>query len=124
MYLKKLNYKIIIGLLLCSSCVTNAAEIRVSGLETLCDHVEALGEIYNEMEEIMGVALMDAKSEKKEFFKILIKVAENEEEFEALLIKEAEIQISMRTNTFRFNEQLFKDCPKGAKYYPWLNALH
>ena len=45
------------------------------------------------------------KSEKKEFFKILIKVAENEEEFEALLIKEAEIQISMRTNTFRFNEK-------------------
>ena len=119
----KLIYITTIGLLLCSSCITNVAEIRVSSLETLCDHVEALGEIYDKMEEIMGVTLMDAKSEKK-FFEIFVKVTENEEEFEALLIKEAEIQISMRTNTFRFNEQLFKDCPKGAKYYPWLNALH
>ena len=86
----KLIYITTIGLLLCSSCITNVAEIRVSSLETLCDHVEALGEIYDKMEEIMGVTLMDAKSEKK-FFEIFVKVTENEEEFEALLIKEAEM---------------------------------
>ena len=112
----KLIYITTIGLLLCSSCITNVSEIRVSSLETLCDHVEALGEIYDEMEEIMGVTRMDERA-----FEVYNKLWAESEEFMALDQKEDEIKYSMSHNTFRFSERLFKDCPKGEKYYPWLN---
>ena len=114
--MRKINYQPIIGLLFFASCSTNPSEIEVSSLETLCDHVEALGEIYDEMEEIMGVTRMDERA-----FEVYNKLWAESEEFMALDQKEDEIKYSMSHNTFRFSERLFKDCPKGKKYYPWLN---
>ncbi len=112
--MRKLNYLTIIGLLFFASCSTNPAEIKVSSLETLCDHVEALGEIYDEMEEIIGGIRRDEVDKYN-------KMCMESEELMALNNKEDQIKYSMANNTFRFSEQLFKDCPKGEKYYSWLN---
>tara|TARA_B110000046_G_C12960218_1_gene384185 strand:+ start:325 stop:678 length:354 start_codon:yes stop_codon:yes gene_type:complete len=116
--MRKLSYLPIIGLLFFASCGSNPAEVEVSSLETLCDHVEALGEIYDEMEELMGMTRMEFGAGPIEAPQWMI---DNEEFIYALATKEEEIKYSMLNNTFKYSEVLFKECANGEEYYPWLD---
>ena len=114
--MRKINYQPIIGLLFFASCSTNPSEIEVSSLETLCDHVEALGEIYDEMEEIMGVTRMDERA-----FEVYNKLWAESEEFMALDQKEDEIKYSMTHNSFKFSESAIYNCPNGREIALWMD---
>ena len=120
--MRKFSYLTFIGLLFFASCGSNPAEIEVASLETLCDHVDALGEVYDRMEEIMDVTFMDAKNGNgtysNQYYNEMIYESE---ELMALFEKAEEIKYSMFNNTFEFKERLFKACPNGEEYYPWLD---
>lgn len=110
---------------LLGSC-SSPLDIDVSKLETFCDHITALGEVYDRVETIIGTTRMKIKSGE-------VKLSsddftdEQKDELKALQKKEDEIKYSMTHNSFKWprsskaQEKAILSCPGGAEISPWMD---
>ena len=110
---------------LLGSC-SSPLDIDVSKLGTLCDHITALGEVYDRVETIIGTTRMKLKSGEEELSEDDL-TDEQKDELEALMEKEDEIKYSMTHNSFtwprssRAQEKAILSCPRGSEILPWMD---